>query len=156
MVPPAEPTYEVILRPHRSLSPVGFWVIMGILAAWSFVGGIVFLLAGAWPVLGFVGLDVALVWWAFKASYGDRRAHEHLRLADGTFTVERVDKHGGAERFAFPSYWLRVRLEDNGDERGTLVITSHGRSLTIAGFLSPRERAILAEELSAALAKARA
>ena len=35
----------------------------------SFVGGMVFLIAGAWPVVGFLGLDVLLVYWAFRANY---------------------------------------------------------------------------------------
>jgi uncharacterized membrane protein len=129
---------------------------MSILAAWSFVGGIVFLIVGAWPVLGFVGIDVALVWWAFKASYRDRRAHERLRLADGVLTVHRVDKRGVEERFTFPSYWLRVRLEESDDGRGTLVLSSHGRHLVVGAFLAPEERAALAADLSAALARAQA
>lgn len=156
-IPAPEPTpaaYDVVVRPHRSLSPTGFWIIMGILATWSFGGGIVFLSIGAWPVLGFVGIDVALVWWAFKASYGDRRAHERLHLADGTLTVQRVDKRGVEERFTFPSYWLRVRLEESADGRGALVLSSHGKHLVIGAFLGPEERAALAEGLSAALARA--
>ncbi len=156
-VPPLSTSadYDIVLRPHRSLSPTGFWVLMGILAAWSFAGGIVFLLVGAWPVLGFVGIDVALVWWAFNASYGDRRAHEHLHLADGTLTVERVSKRGAAQRFTFPSYWLRVQQEEEPDGRGALVLSSHGHHLVIGAFLAPEERAAVAQDLRAALARSK-
>jgi uncharacterized membrane protein len=147
--------YDVVVRPHRSLSPTGFWIIMGILATWSFAGGIVFLIVGAWPVLGFIGIDVALVWWAFKASYGDR-THERLRLAGGTLTVHRVDKRGVEEQFAFPSYWVRVQLQETDDGRGVLALSSHGRHLVIGAFLAPEQRAALAASLSAALARAQA
>src|SRR5258708_24790813 len=112
MSEPASPGFDVVLRPHRSLSPAGFWIVMGILVVWSFVGGIVFLSVGAWPVIGFFGIDVVLVYWAFRASYGDRRAHERLRLDGDTLTVQRVDKRGAEERFSFPSYWLRVTIEE--------------------------------------------
>jgi uncharacterized membrane protein len=144
--------YDVVVRPHRSLSPTGFWIIMGIIAGWSLAGSIVLIIVGAWPVLGFLGIDVALVWWAFKASYGDR-SQERLHLADGTLTVHRVDRRGATEQFAFPAYWVRVRLEDAADGRGALILSSHGKHLVIGAFLGPEERAALAEELTAALGR---
>ena len=147
---------DLYLRPYRSLSPAGFWVIMTILAVWSFVGGIVFLLAGAWPVLGFVAVDVALVWWAFKASYGDRRAYERLRLTQGVLTVERSDKRGATERHEFPSYWLKVTLETRPPDSNRLVLSSHGRHLVVGGFLGPEQREEVATMLSEAMARARA
>ena len=154
MSEPAPPGFDVVLRPHRSLSPTGFWVVMGILVVWSFVGGIVFLSVGAWPVIGFFGIDVALVYWAFRASYGDRRAHERLRLDGGTLTVQKVDKRGAEERFSVPSYWLRVSLDDEaGGSR--LVLSSHGRQLVVGAFLAPEERVAVARELRAALSRAR-
>ena len=55
-----------MLTPHRSLSPTGFLIFMAVLGGISFVTGMVFLLAGAWPVFGFLGLDVLLVYWAFR------------------------------------------------------------------------------------------
>src|SRR3979409_1413436 len=141
-------TYDVVVRPHRSLSPMGFWIVMGIISTWSLAGSIVFVIVGAWPVLGFLGIDVALVWWAFKASYGDR-SQERLRIADGTLTVQRIDKRGGREMLTSPSYGVRVKLEEDADGRGALVLSSHGRHLVIGAFLAPEARAALAEDLSA-------
>jgi uncharacterized membrane protein len=152
---PRAPDFDIVLRPHRSLSPVGFAVIMSVLAIWSFIGGLVFWLAGAWPVIGFFGIDVALVYWAFRASYGQGRAAERLRFADGTLTVWRMDKRGAEERYAFPSYWLRVTLEEDQNGPGQLILSSHGRHLQVGSFLAPDERAELARELSAALLQAR-
>jgi uncharacterized membrane protein len=146
---------DLFLRPYRSLSPTGFGVVMTILAVWSFVGGIVFLSVGAWPVIGFVGVDVALVWWAFKASYGDRRAYERLRLAQGVFTVERSDKRGAKQHHEFPSYWLKVTLEKHGEDSNRLVLSSHGRHLAVAEFLGPEQREEVATMLSEALARSR-
>ena len=153
---PEPPPFDVVLRPHRSLSPAGFAVIMGILAVWSFIGGMVFWLAGAWPIIGFFGLDVALVYWAFRASYGQGRAAERLSLADGTLTISRIDKAGAEERLTFPSYWLRVTLEDESHGPGRLVLSSHGRHVAIGNFLAPDERAELARALTAALRRSQA
>src|SRR5437588_1476045 len=68
---PEPALFSALLTPHRSLSSAGFFVVMGLIAGISFVGGVVFLIAGAWPVIGFLGLDVALEYWAF------RRSEEH-------------------------------------------------------------------------------
>lgn len=149
------PELDLLLRPHRSLSPTGFWAIMAILAVWSFAGGIVFLSIGAWPVLGFVVIDVALVWFAFRASYGSRQ-HERLLLAGGILTIERVDRRGVRARHEFPSYWLRVSLEELNEGTNRLVLSSHGRHLSVGSFLSPGERAEIASQLSEALARSKA
>jgi uncharacterized membrane protein len=143
---------DLVLRPQRSLSPAGFWVIMALLAAFSFVGGIVFWLAGAWPVIGFLGVDVLLVYIAFKASYAGGRAYERVRLSRDSLTVERVDPWGRRKAFELPPHWLRVDLD--ADE-GRLSLTSHGRSLTIAAFLPPEERAQVADAIRTALVRLR-
>ena len=70
-----EPTlFSAVLTPHRSLGRVGFLVLMALIGGISFVAGIVFLLIGAWPVFGFFGLDVLLLYWAFRAQLPRRRA----------------------------------------------------------------------------------
>src|SRR6476620_5385316 len=65
-----EPTlFSAIITPHRSLSGTGFLLVMGLIGLMSFSGGLFFFLLGAWPVIGFLGLDVLLVYWAFRANY---------------------------------------------------------------------------------------
>lgn len=156
MPPTADtPELDLLLRPYRSLPPAGFWAIMILMAVWSFGGGIVFWSIGAWPVIGFVGVDVALVYWAFRASYGDRRTWERLRLAGGVFVVERSDKRGATERHEFQSYWLKVTLEKHADDSNRLLLSSHGRHLAVAGFLGPGQREQLAQTLTEALTRAR-
>ncbi len=146
-----DPDLDLLLRPHRSLSPLGFWVLMAVLIGFSFVGGIVFLLSGAWPVIGFLGIDVLLVYIAFRASYAGGRAYERVRLSSGTLTVERVDPYGRREAFSLQPHWLRVEFDESA-ERSGLRLASHGRSLTIGAFLPPEERAAVAGVIRAALA----
>ena len=68
--PAPEPTlFSAIITPHRSLSGTGFLVVMALVGGLSFIGGMFFFLLGAWPVIGFLGLDVLLVYWAFRANY---------------------------------------------------------------------------------------
>ena len=65
-----EPTlFSAVLTPHRSLSATGFVIVMALVGGVSFAAGIAFLLMGAWPVFGFFGLDVLLIYLAFRANY---------------------------------------------------------------------------------------
>jgi uncharacterized membrane protein len=143
--------FATSLSPHRSLSPVGFkWVIRGAVAA-NLVIGIPMYALGAWPVLGFMGLDIWLLWWLFKRSYLDARRSETLVLTDRELLVDRVAPDGEREEHRLDAYWLRVEATE---ER--LVVISKGNRLVIGRFLSPDARLDLAERLKAALAEMRA
>src|SRR5207244_1694269 len=88
--PLADVSFERVLLPHRSLPPHGFRVMMGLLGIISIAVGIGFVSVGAWPICGFFGLDVALLYFAFRLNYRSARQRETLRLADDQFTVERL------------------------------------------------------------------
>ena len=155
--PTAGPVFfERVLLPHRSLPPRGFNVLMLLLGAISFVVGVAFVSLGAWPVCGFFGLDVALLYVAFRVNYRSARQHETLRLADADFTVERVSIRGERRVWRFQPFWLRVILEERPDESNRLLVASHGRSLVIGDFLPPPMRRELAETLGQALRRWRA
>ena len=82
---PAQPQPELfsaLLTPHRSLNRTGFLVLMGFVSVISFAAGLAFLLMGAWPVLGFFGLDVLAIYWAFRVNFRSARAcDDFARLA---------------------------------------------------------------------------
>jgi len=147
--------FDVALYPHRSLGPRGFAILMTAIGLVGFCGGLAFLLMGAWPVFGFFGLDVALIYWAFKASYRSGRAHEIVRLTPRELTVERVAPSGESRRWSFQPYWLRVVLDEFPGRASQLILRSHGRSLAIGAFLTPQERGEIATALRLALAKCR-
>jgi len=147
--------FDAVLHPHRSLNRGGFIALMAALGVVSFTAGMVFLLAGAWPVFGFFGLDVALVWLAFRLNYRSGRLVERVRLTCQALEVERIAASGRASRWRFQPYWLRVVLEDRGEHHSRLALRSHGKELVIGAFLSPPERASLCAALTAALARCR-
>ena len=144
--------FDAVLYPHRSLPPQGFVVLMLLLSGVSFAAGVSFVLMGAWPIVGYFGLDVLLVYLAFRASYRSARMHEWVRLTEDTLTVERVGRRGERRRWQFQPFWLRVVLEER-DETNRLVLTSHGRELVVGGFLAPAERRNLAAALKEALVR---
>jgi uncharacterized membrane protein len=152
-----EPTiFSAVLTPHRSLSRGGFLVLMLVLGGISFATGMVFLLAGAWPVFGFCGLDVLLVYLAFKVSYRRAKAYEQVTVTPSELTVRKVSHYGRISEWTLNPLWVRldrVVHAEFGIER--LFLVSHGRRLAIAGFLGPEEKASFALALSAALGEAK-
>jgi uncharacterized membrane protein len=137
--------FSTLLRPHRSLSPVGFkWLIRAVILA-NLVIGLPIYLLGAWPVAGFAGLDVALLWWLFHRNYLDGRRSETLRLTDRELVVERVGPDGEREEHRLEAYWLRVASGER------LVLSSRGSRVVVGRFLSPVERRKVAAELQAAV-----
>ena len=142
--------FATSLSPYRSLPPDAFkWVIGGAIAA-NLVIGLPMLLLGAWPVMGFMGLDIWLLWWLFNRSYLDARRSETLVLTDSELLVDRVAPDGEREEHRLDAYWLRLEVTE---ER--LVAISKGNRLVIGRFLSPEARLDLGERLKAALAEMR-
>ena len=144
--------FDAVIYPHRSLPPQGFLLLMLVLGAISFAAGVTFVLVGAWPIFGYFGLDVLLVYLAFRASYRSARMHEWVRLTEDALTVERVGVRGERRRWQFQPFWLRVVFEEQ-EETNRLVLTSHGRELVLGGFLAPSERKTLAMALKEALTR---
>jgi uncharacterized membrane protein len=150
---PLRPFFERVLLPHRSLPSRNFHVLMGLLGLVSLAAGVGFVAVGAWPVIGFFGLDVALVYFAFRLNYRTARQSETIRLADDTFTVERVSVRGERRNWRFQPFWVRVILEERRDTSNRLLVASHGRSLVIGDFVPPATRRELAVTLRDALTR---
>ena len=143
--------FATSLKPYRSLSADGFrFVMLGAVAA-NLVIGLPLFLMGAWPVFGFMGLDVFLLWWLFQRSYFDARRSETLTLTDHDLVVVRIAPDGEREELRLDAYWLKVEATE---ER--LVVTSRGNRAAIRRFLGPDERLRVADRLKAALADMRA
>lgn len=142
--------FDIELKPYRSLGPRGFAILIGFVALGNLGAGLAFWLLGAWPVFAFCGLDVLLVYLAFKYSYRQQRAREFIRLDDTALEIRRVDISGREKVWRLQPYWLRVEY-DAEDDSAQLRLWSHGRALTLGAFLSPGERRHLAEGLREAL-----
>jgi uncharacterized membrane protein len=151
--PSRRPFFERVLSPHRSLPPCNFHMLMGLLGLISFAAGVGVVAIGAWPVFGFFGLDVALVYVAFRLNYRTARQSETIRLADDVFSVERVSVRGERRNWRFHPFWVKVTLEERPDTSNRLLVASHGRSLVIGDFAPPATRRELAATLRDALTR---
>lgn len=147
--------FNALLTPHRSLGRKGFVILMSVLVLVNFTAGMVFLLKGAWPIFGFCGLDVAMVWWAFRANYRAARAHETVQLSDQELRVRQVDAKGGVTALSFQPYWVRLERQTHADGSVSLWLNSHGKRIELAHCLSVPERLDFAAALDKALTRLR-
>ena len=111
----------------------------------SFACGVLFVLLGAWPIFGFFGLDVLLIYWAFRANYRTARAYEEVTVTASELTVRQVSHRGKVREWTLNPLWVqieRIMHEEFGIER--LFLVSRGRRLPIAVFLGPGEKASFA------------
>jgi uncharacterized membrane protein len=150
------PIFEAVITPHRSLGQIGFIVLMVTVGVISFIAGIMFWLMGAWPVFGFFGLDVPLLYWAFRINYRRATAYEVVTVTPLELRVRKVSHHGRVREWALNPLWVRLEKiahEDYGIER--LLLVSRGKQLPIGGFLGPDEKASFAKALADALGAAK-
>ena len=154
----AEPPklFSARLTPHRSLSRSGFLVLMGLIGVVSFVAGLAFLLMGAWPVFGFFGLDVLVIYWAFRINFRRAAASEDITVTPLELRVRRVSHRGHVVEWVLNPLWVQLDQKTHaefGIEQ--LYLVSRGRRVSIGSFLGPDEKASFAKALLAALQSAK-
>ena len=155
LVPEPE-LFSALLTPHRSLSRTQFTVLMTFVCAVSFAAGVVFWRIGAWPVLGFFGLDVLAIYWAFKVNFRRGNASEHISVTPSELRIRRVSHRGHVAEWVLNPLWVQLDQKTHaefGIER--LYLVSRGRRVSIASFLGPDEKASFAKALMAALQAAK-
>jgi uncharacterized membrane protein len=148
-------TFRAILHPHRSLSHGGFLILLAFIGFVSAATGIAFYMMGAWPVLGFYGLDVLAIYVAFKINYRAGKAYEMVELSPDLLKVTQVHQSGRSRSFDFNPYWVKVLLNEWPDGSADLKLALHGNEFEIARFLNTDEKKDFAAALRNALSLAR-
>jgi uncharacterized membrane protein len=146
--------WSVTLTPHRSLSGPAFKVLFSIVLILNFAIALLFYKLHAWPVFGFLGLDIALFWFAFKANDSAAECSERIIISGDDVRLVKAARAANPIEIQFNRRWLRIVLEyDTARELvGRLLLVSRGTSTEIASFLGADERKSLAHELRQALA----
>ncbi len=164
--PNAEPAWQVMLWPHRSLSPRGLRIFLTVLGGlfagfaamtflmptpanidWGLHLGVVAV------ILGFMGGAFALVWGMFLRSYSDARYHERIAIEQDMLVIEARHPKRPLKRWEFRPYWTNVRTRTTRHVENQLLLSSSGRVVAVGAFLTPEERADLAVEIEDAIAR---
>ena len=146
MAPFADPPpYVHLSKPNRSLGIVGRRWALGAIAATTFgvaAGATAF---GAWPVMPFAGLEIALLAFAFRVLGRHDADFERLEIGEHEVRVE-AREAALLTRFVAHRPWARVEVRSRGD-RCTLRLAYAGRTVPLGRMLSDEERRRLAEAI---------
>lgn len=140
--------FEVVSTPPSSFSPGGYRVLAGLLCVAAALPAILFTVMGAWPVLGFLGIEVPLVLLLVaRQARGARRVREALVLTPTGLTVTRTDHRGRQQAMRLDPYWARVEQ----DGAGRLMLVQRSRRVRIGQHLGEMELEGYAAAIRAAL-----
>jgi uncharacterized membrane protein len=150
------PLFEDTLTPHRSLSRRGFRVLMIVTFCATTALSVPFYLLGAWPIVGFLGLDVLAIYLAFRANFHAARACEHFRLTYFELTFARISAAGARREWRLTPAWVRLeRVDDEEYGPQRLTLHSRGHCWQIARNVGPDRKAEFAGAFARALSEAR-
>ena len=153
---PGEPIFSAVLTPHRSLGPAGFAALMAFVAVTCFAAGAMFYALGAWPIVGFMGLDVLAVYVAFRLNYRSARAFEEIVVTRDALTIRKVGSNGRAREVRFNPFWVKLEIQEAYEEGVTrIVVRARDAAEPIGQFLNPADRKSFAKAFGAALLQAR-
>lgn len=147
--------FEAVLYPNPPLSERGYALFMALAVVMTVGLGGLFVAMGAWPIGGFFGLDLLLLWLAFRSVRRNARRYEWVRVDSSDVKVRRVDPDGRAAEWRFEPCWVRVHLDEPPTPNSLVILASHGRRVALGGFLTPEERREFAAALRAALDRVR-
>lgn len=151
------PLFAALLTPHRSLNQQGIHRVVMFYAVLALIPGLYFFFLGAWPVIGFLGLDALLLWWALSASLKSGKAFEEVTLWPDELQVRHVTASGKEHRHAFNPFWVRLHIDRDYEDMVTrLALRVRHQELEIGAFLNPADKASFATMFAQALYKARA
>ncbi|NOZ33646.1 MAG: DUF2244 domain-containing protein [Alphaproteobacteria bacterium] len=146
------PLFDALLRPHRSLNVSGVRLVVLFAASLALIPGLIFFAMGAWPVVGFLGLDVAALYWALSVSLRDGRTRERVRIWPDRLQIDHIPASGPPQRHEFNPFWVRFRIERDMDDNVTaLLLALRDRQIEFARFLGPRAKAEFARDFAHAL-----
>ena len=136
--------YVSIARRNNSLSSSGRLLVFGVLLIVSVGIATGFsLILGAWPILPFAGIEMVVLFVAFRMV--ERHAGDYERITIRGMQVEiEVQEGSNVRRREMNRYWARVVCAGDGSR---VALRSHGHELEVGRHLCEEKRLELAREL---------
>lgn len=120
------------------------------------IPGLTFYAMGAWPVVGLLGLDVLILWWALSTSLKAGDAYEEITLWPDALDVRQVNARGKQTALSFNPFYVRLSVVRDGEGRVTaLRLSTRGHQTEIGRFLTPYDKDQFAKAFGDALHRAK-
>lgn len=144
--------YERVARRNNSLSSTGRIFVFAFLFVVSVGIAGAFALLGAWMILPFAGLEMLVLFLAFRCADRHAADFERIAIAGDRVKVE-LFVAGQARNHEFNRCWAQVVASPGG---ARLALRSHGREVEIGRHRNDEQRIGLARELGRQLRAAAA
>ena len=143
--------FEALLSPSVTtrLSVVR-WILVLFGGTCALVG-IIFTALGAQPVLGFMGIEIVLLYVVYRYCVRSSRMMEQLILSGRNAMFHRIDRNGNISITSFETHWLHVDIRQTDDKSSRLILVSKGRVQEVGVFLAPTEKIKLFDTLKKVL-----
>ena len=108
----------------------------------------------AWPVIGFMGLELMVLWGAFELNFNAARRQENILADKKSFSIERTPPNDDVDIDELPSRWLKAKIDPSGElehndrRQQKIIVLTHGKSAEIGSFLHPAEKWALLPEIN--------
>ena len=142
---------NLTVLPYRSLSKKGFKNLMLVVCFIFFSVGIFFWHIGAWPVFGFLRLDVFLLYYAFRINYKSGEIFETIKLIKQNLLITRNFPSGKKQTWNLEPYWTKVEILNPATHQHNLIIKSKNKVVSLGSFLNYNDKKILLKKIESAL-----
>ena len=100
----------------------------------------------------FFGLDVLMLYYAFKINYKSGEIFENVKLLDKSFEITRVFPSGKKQTWDLEPYWAKVEITGLRNNKN-LVIKSKEKMVLVGSFLNINDKKRLLKKIEEALDK---
>lgn len=146
---------EAYLSPSVAIKFSAVRWILSLFGCVCVLVGVTFVLIGAQPVLGFMGIEIILLPAVYRFCVRNSRMAEQIILSGRSLLFRRIDRYGNVSITNLEPLWLRVKI---GRAKGIfrhIILASKGKTYNVGVFLTPEEKVVLLNTLQRALGKLR-
>lgn len=151
-----QPLFSAKLTPHRSLDARGKRIVIALVAGLALILGLAFFSMGAWPIIGFMGLDVVAIAVALHVSLRQGKRCEQITLWPDQLEILVIDVNGSRDLRRFDPKQVRLLLtRDENEKTQTMCLRNGKEAIEIGAFMHPDEKSSFARAFGTALRRAR-
>ena len=139
-------SFRVIFKPNSALSAISKKRVIILLTVIPSAIGMAFCFLGAWPILPFVGLEIAALAYAFFYINKHEADYESISIEGDNLVIERCLGENVSQHVINP-YWVKVVQHELPNGELHLYLQSHGKKIEVGRYLTRKQRELLAKQL---------
>ncbi len=139
-------SFKVTFKPNSALNAVTKQRVIILLTVIPCVIGIAFCFFGAWPILPFVGLEIAALAYAFYYVNKHEADYESISIEGDSLLIEHCLGEQVSQQLINP-YWVKVVQHELPNGELHLYLQTHGNEVEVGRYLTRNQRELLAKQL---------